>query len=99
MLLVDGSGTVIASKTTMFYQDELGGGLHTGGAVFSILHSSQFNGLLCGIWLVYWTNCPFFCCQKKCWQTSVLAVTHMFCTVNQSRVNDCILSGFLSSEN
>ena len=60
MLLVDGSGTVIASKTTMFYQDELGGGLHTGGAIFSILHSSQFNGLLCGIWLVYWTNCPFF---------------------------------------
>jgi hypothetical protein len=40
-----------------------------------------------------------FCYQKKCWQTSVLAVTHMFCTVNQSRVNDCILSGFLSSEN
>ena len=28
VLLVDGSGTVVASETTMFYQDELGGGLH-----------------------------------------------------------------------
>ena len=28
VLSVDGSGTVIASEKTMFYQDELGGGLH-----------------------------------------------------------------------
>ena len=28
VLSVDGSGTVIASKKTMFYQDELGSGLH-----------------------------------------------------------------------
>ena len=28
VLLVDGSGTVVASEMTMFYQDELGGGLH-----------------------------------------------------------------------
>jgi hypothetical protein len=31
VLLVDGSGTVVASETTMFYQDELGGGLHRVG--------------------------------------------------------------------
>jgi hypothetical protein len=31
VLLVDGSGTVVASETTMFYQDELGGGLHGWG--------------------------------------------------------------------
>jgi hypothetical protein len=31
VLLVDGSSTVVASKTTMFYQDELGGGLHGWG--------------------------------------------------------------------
>jgi hypothetical protein len=31
VLSVDGSGTVIASKKTMFYQDELGGGLHGWG--------------------------------------------------------------------
>ena len=31
LLSVDGSGTVIASKKTMFYQDELGGGLHGWG--------------------------------------------------------------------
>ena len=31
VLLVDGRGTVIASKKTMFYQDELGGGLQGWG--------------------------------------------------------------------
>jgi hypothetical protein len=31
VLLVDGRGTVVASETTMFYQDELGGGLHRWG--------------------------------------------------------------------
>jgi hypothetical protein len=31
VLLVDGSGTVVASETTVFYQDELGGGLHGWG--------------------------------------------------------------------
>ncbi len=31
MLLVAGSATVVSSKTTMFYQDELGGGLHGWG--------------------------------------------------------------------
>ncbi len=31
VLLVDGSGTVVASEMTMFYQDELGGGLHGWG--------------------------------------------------------------------
>jgi hypothetical protein len=30
-LLVDGSSTLISSKTTMFYQDELVGGLHGWG--------------------------------------------------------------------
>ena len=31
VLLVDGRGNVVASETTMFYQDELGGGLHRWG--------------------------------------------------------------------
>ena len=31
VLSVDGSSTVIASEKTMFYQDELGGGLHGWG--------------------------------------------------------------------
>ena len=31
VLLVDGSGTVVAFEMTMFYQDELGGGLHGWG--------------------------------------------------------------------
>jgi hypothetical protein len=28
LVLVDGRGTVVASETTLFYQDELGGGLN-----------------------------------------------------------------------
>ena len=36
----------------------------------------------------------FFSRQKKRWQIIVLAVTHMFCTVNQSRVNDCFFLDF-----
>ncbi len=31
VLLVNGSGTVVAYETIMFYQDELGGGLHGWG--------------------------------------------------------------------
>jgi hypothetical protein len=31
LVLVDGRGTVVASETTLFYQDELGGGLNGWG--------------------------------------------------------------------
>ena len=41
VLLVDGRGTVVASEMTMFYQDELGGGLH-GWVRF--LHFAMISG-------------------------------------------------------
>ena len=47
VLSVDGSGTVIASKKTMFYQDELGGGLHGWGRFlyFAIILWAKKSGL------------------------------------------------------
>jgi hypothetical protein len=47
VLSVDGSGTVIASEMTMFYQDELGGGLHGWGRFlyFAIILWAKKSGL------------------------------------------------------
>ena len=47
VLSVDGSGTVIASEKTMFYQDELGGGLHGWGRFlyFAIILWAKKSGV------------------------------------------------------
>jgi hypothetical protein len=47
VLSVDGSGTVIASEKTMFYQDELGGGLHGWGRFlyFAIILWAKTSGV------------------------------------------------------
>ena len=47
VLSVDGSGTVIASEKTMFYQDELGGGLHGWGR---FLYFAMIMGAKIGSW-------------------------------------------------
>ena len=47
MLSVDGSGTVIASEKTMFYQDELGGRLHGRGR---FLYFAMIMGAKIGSW-------------------------------------------------
>ncbi len=48
MLSMDGSGTVIASKKTMFYQDELGGCLHGWGRFlyFAIIMWAKKSGVV-----------------------------------------------------